>query len=71
MYELISFSLAFANTTNDARLDVKARGFWSRGQDAYFNVRVFYPNTSSYHSLSLSSVYNSHEDAKKREYASH
>ena len=46
-----TFSLASANTTNDAPLDVKARGFWSRGQDAYFDVRVFYPNASSYRSL--------------------
>ena len=36
-----TFSLASANTTNDACLDVKARGFWSRSQDAYFDVRVF------------------------------
>ena len=38
-----TFSLASANTTNDARLDIKTRGFWSRSQDAYFDVRVFYP----------------------------
>ena len=62
-----TFSLASANTSNDARLDVKARGFWSRGQYAYFDVRVFYPNASSYCSLSLPSVYKRHEDAK-REY---
>ena len=36
-----TFSLASANTTDDAHLDIKTRGFWSRGQDAYFNVRVF------------------------------
>ena len=29
-----TFSLASVNTTNDARLDIKAKGFWSRGQDA-------------------------------------
>ena len=63
-----TFSLASANTSNDAHLDVKARGFWSRGQDAYFDVRVLYPNASSYRSLSLPSVYKCHEDAKKREY---
>ena len=60
-----TFSLASANTTNDAYLDVNARGFWSRGQDAYYVVRVFYPNASSHRSLSLSSVYKCHEDAKK------
>ena len=63
-----TFSLASANASNDAHLDVKARGFWSRGQDAYFDLRVFYPNASSYRSLSLPSVYKCHEDGKKREY---
>ena len=38
-----TFSLASVNTTNDAHLDIKAKGFWSRGQDAYFDVRGFYP----------------------------
>ena len=46
-----TFSLASANTTNDARLDVKTRDFWSRGQDVYFDVRVFSLNASSYCSL--------------------
>ena len=40
----------------------------SMGQDAYFDVRVFYPNASSYYSLSLASAYKRHEDAKKHEY---
>ena len=42
-----TFSLASANTTNDACLDVKARGFWSRGQDAYFDVTPMLPVTTS------------------------
>ena len=36
-----TFSLVSANTADDAHLDIKTRGFWSRGQDAYFDVRVF------------------------------
>lgn len=36
-----------AITTDDARLDVRARGFWSLAQDAYFDVRVFPPNAPS------------------------
>ena len=52
-----TFTLASANTTNDAHLDIKARGFGSRGQDVYFDLRIFYPNASSYHSLSLTSAY--------------
>ena len=27
-----------ANTDSEARLDVKARGFWNRGQGAFFDV---------------------------------
>ena len=53
-----TFSLASANTADDARLDIKTGGFWSRGQDVYFDVRVFYPNASSYRSLSLKSAIN-------------
>jgi len=34
-------------------------------------VRVFYPNASTYHSVSLTSAYKHHEDAKKREYGNH
>ena len=45
-----------------------ARGFWSICQDAFFDVRVFHPNTSSNRSGKLSAVYKRHEDAKKREY---
>ena len=30
--------------TNQARLDIRARGFWIRGQQAFSNVRVFDPN---------------------------
>ena len=37
-------------------------------QDAFFDVRVFYPNASSNCSTDLSSVYRRHEQAKKREY---
>ena len=55
-------------TTDEARLDIRARGFWSAAQDAYFDVRVFHPNASSNSSGSLPSVYKRHEDTKKRAY---
>ena len=32
--------MATAITAHDARLDVRARGFWRDGQNAYFDVRV-------------------------------
>ena len=63
-----TFPYATANTANDVRLDVKARGFWCKRKNAFFDVCVFYPHASSYRSLSLSSAYKHHEDAKKREY---
>ena len=38
-----TFPYSTANTSDDVCLNVKARGFWCRGQDAFFDVRVFYP----------------------------
>ena len=57
-----------AITSDDARLDIRARGFWSAAQDAYFDVRVFHQNASSNRSVSLSAAYKKHEDIKKRAY---
>ena len=57
-----------ANRENGARLDIRARGFWNRAQDAFFDVRVFHPNASSYRSMSLQGGFRRHEQAKKREY---
>ncbi len=57
-----------ANTDDGARVDIRARGFWNASQDAFFDVRVFYPNASSNRSTNPLSVYRKHEQAKKREY---
>ena len=57
-----------AITSDDARLDIRARGFWSAAQDEYFDVRVFHQNASSNRSVSLSAAYKKHEDIKKRAY---
>ena len=35
-----------ANRSAEARLDIKARGFWSRQQDAFFDVRITHPKAS-------------------------
>ena len=58
-----------ANTEPNAHLDIRARGFWNTGQDAFFDVRVFYPNASSNCSMTTTAAYRKHEAAKKREYA--
>ena len=54
-----------ANTDDNARLDICARGFWNNSQDTFYDVRVFYPNTPSNRSTD---AYKRHEQAKKREY---
>ena len=57
-----------ANTRDDARSDIRARGFWCRQQNAFFDIRVFYPHASSYLHRSLPSLFESMEKIKKREY---
>ena len=56
-----SFVHRSANTEPNARLDIRARGFWNTGQDAFFDVRVFYPNASSNHSMTTTAAYRKHE----------
>ena len=63
-----TFTHRSANVTAEARLDIKACGFWNSTQDAYFDVRVFHPNAPCYRSRDLAAVYKQHESAKKREY---
>jgi hypothetical protein len=57
-----------ANTSADARLDIRARGFWRRGQNAFFDVRVTNPDCESQVNSSLPSILRKHEEEKKREY---
>ena len=63
------FSHRSANTQPNGRQDIRARGFWSAGQYAFFDIRVFHPNASSNHSTTTAAAYRKHETAKKREYA--
>ena len=41
------FAAASTNTAPGARTDIRARGFWARAQDAFFDVRVFHPKAKS------------------------
>ena len=56
-----------ANTTDDARVDVSARGFWVRGQKAFFDVRIFNPTAKSYSAQTLSEC--STQEKRKRKKA--
>ena len=57
-----------ANTRDDARLDVRARGFWRQGQNAFFDVRVTNPDCNSQRDTTIKSILNKHEQEKKRAY---
>ena len=57
-----------ANTGNEARLDVAARGFWQRGEMAFFDVRVLDPFAKSHMNAKLETAFNNNEASKKRQY---
>ena len=53
---------------DEARLDIATRGFWQRGQRAFFDVRVFSPFAQSNQSQELSKAFIKAEREKKRSY---
>jgi hypothetical protein len=57
---------ATTNSSDEARANIRTAGFWTHGQEAFFDVRVFYPNASSYRNRDLNSLYKHHETLKKR-----
>ena len=57
-----------ANTTNEARVDISARGFWSRGQRAFFDIRIFDPMAACYREQSLEAAHQRNEQDKDRAY---
>ena len=46
-------SIRTANRSNEARLEVQARGFWERRQQTFFDLRVFDPNACRHLNKSL------------------
>ena len=57
-----------ANTQDGARLDVRARGFWRDGQQAFFDVQVTNADCDSQISKPIKSILRSHEQTKKTKY---
>ena len=57
-----------AITKKDARLDIRTRGFWRPGQNAFFDVRITNAECNSQASASVKSVLRKHETEKKRQY---
>ena len=58
------------NSSMEARLDLKASGFWSsdRHRAAFFDVRVFHPHARSYRNTPVPALYKIHEREKRRHY---
>ena len=57
-----------ANTTNEARLDIRAHGVWERGQQAILDLRVFYPNACRHLNKALKQCHIMNQQEKKRAY---
>jgi len=53
----------------DARLDIRARGFWDPQSSAVFDLRVCHPNAKSYRDQEPQQIYRIHENDKKRLYS--
>ena len=62
------FHLRSDVTSSEARLDIKAGGFWARGVTAFFDVRVTHVNSKCYQSKPTSEVFKEQEEDKKRKY---
>ena len=60
------FGSRTANTTNEARLDIRACGVWERGQQLFLDLRIFDPNTCPYCNKSLQQCHVMNEQEKKR-----
>ena len=54
--------------TGSARLDVRARGFWRRCQNAFIEVRVTNPGAATQAQTSIEKILKKHEREKKRAY---
>ena len=64
-----AFRYHSTNIEEEARLDIKANGFWeSKSSCAFFDVRVFNPYAQSNRNKSLKACYRKHEQEKRRAY---
>ena len=52
----------------NAKPDVRARGFWREGQNAFFDVRITNTNLESQRHLTSEKIFTKHEREKKIQY---
>ena len=62
------FNLRSTVTSPEARLDIKAGSFWSRGETAFFDVCRTHENSTCNQNKSTESIFVEHEKDKKRNY---
>ena len=55
-------------TSQEARSDVRAAGFWTAREDAFFDIRVFHLNAPSNQSRSIQAACEHHEHLKRLQY---
>jgi hypothetical protein len=54
---------------DEARSDIRVKGFWIKERNAFLDIRVFNPNASSNRNQhSIDATYRRHEQEKKRQY---
>ncbi len=57
-----------AIVSDDARSDLRVRGFWSNMRLAFFEFRVVYPYARNYADQNPFTIFRSQQQARKREY---
>ena len=62
------FNLQSTVTSREARLDMKAGGFWTPRVTAFFDVRVTHVNSRSNQGKSTATIFKEQENEKKRKY---
>ena len=62
------FNLQSTVTSREARLDMKAGGFWTPGVTAFFDVGVTHVNSRSNQGKYTATIFKERESEKKRKY---
>ena len=57
-----------ANSSREARVDISARGFWTRGQRAFSDIRIFDPMAECHRQPTLEAAHKRNENEKIRAY---
>lgn len=52
------------NTSQEARFDVKAGGFWFKGVTAFFDVRITHVNTNTNLNKNTTTIFQEHENCR-------